>query len=163
MLQISVYRFDDHRTPKPPLCKGRCQPNRLTEGLCSSILRMRIHSRQIRNIVPHQSLSQKSNRFLTAPLAQGSLGRFRASAEMYRLSQPGTLPEGGFGAQQLCQISPSSIFHSRTFLTAALRMSMSMRPSSTAASTALYWVTYSVEHNKSFPARTASTAASPAP
>ena len=31
-----------------------------------------------------QSLSQKSNRFLTAPFAQGSLGRSRAIATVYR-------------------------------------------------------------------------------
>ena len=31
-----------------------------------------------------QSLSQKSNRFLTAPFTQGSLGRSRAIAAVYR-------------------------------------------------------------------------------
>ena len=31
-----------------------------------------------------QSLSQKSNRFLTAPFTQGSLGRSRAIATVYR-------------------------------------------------------------------------------
>jgi len=55
--QISVYRSDDHRIPKPPLCKGRCQPNRLTEGLCSKILRICTEFRRIHNISPRQSPS----------------------------------------------------------------------------------------------------------
>ena len=76
---------------------------------------------------------------------------------------PSRLRRATFPQGKAFQISPKSIFHSRTFLTALFRVSMSMRPSSTAASTASYCTVYSVEHNKSFPARTASTAASPAP
>jgi len=45
---------------KPPLCKGRCQPNRLTEGLCRNMLRFRTGLRRIRSISLRQSLSQKS-------------------------------------------------------------------------------------------------------
>ena len=53
---------------KPPLRKGRCQPNRLTEGSLGSV-----------SIVLHWWLllrlsdpSVKNRRFLTAPLTQGS-------------------------------------------------------------------------------------------
>jgi len=56
--------------PKPSLRKGRCQPNRLTEG--SLALRKALYNVHYLHCV-YQPLSQKSNRFLPAPLTQGSL------------------------------------------------------------------------------------------
>ena len=55
---------------KPPLCKGRWPEG--PEGLCSSMLRISHEPMRIRNIFK-QSPSQKSDRFLTAPFAQGGL------------------------------------------------------------------------------------------
>lgn len=58
---------------------------------------------------------------------------------------------------------PISHFHVKILRTDSLIRSSEMRPSLQALSTALYCVWYSVEHSRSFPARTAITAASPAP
>ena len=82
-------RFGSFLGRKLTRCCGAAAPSRLpcvkgavilhlskckmTEGLCSKKWRIRVGFRRNGNIVPQQPLSQKSDRFLTAPLTQGSL------------------------------------------------------------------------------------------
>ena len=55
--------------PAGPVCKGRCQPNRLTEGLTQAVTATCCVGKRD---YTKQPLSQKSNRFLPAPLTRGA-------------------------------------------------------------------------------------------
>ena len=64
--------------PKPPLCKGRCQPNRLTEGLCRTVLLFILGFGRIQESLTATPQSKIID-FCQLPLHRGALRRSRAS------------------------------------------------------------------------------------
>lgn len=71
---VEVYQFALHQSL--PCAKGGGAAQAASEGLCSGMLRICIRLRRKGNILPRQSLSHAAR--VTAPFAQGSLGRSRA-------------------------------------------------------------------------------------
>ena len=65
------FRYAPHQ--KPPLCKGRCQPNRLTEGLLQQAA-TNSHWFSAKTQHPLHNPPVRNRRFLTAPFTQGGLG-----------------------------------------------------------------------------------------
>ena len=94
-----AFRYAPHQ--KPPLCKGRCQPNRLTEGLLRQAA-TNSHWFSAKTQYPPHNPSVKTGSeepVLPAPFTQGSLGRCRASATNRNLLHRGC--ESGGGASKI--------------------------------------------------------------